>query len=410
MLPSSQPEQLLAAILESAEDAILGIALDGSIEIWSKGAEQMYGYTADEVKGHSLAHLLPLYEVPALENVLLAARHGEADGVEMVERLHKDGAKLRVEVRRVALRDEQGQVSGILETGRRTCRSVREMAADTQLRLLAEQMPILLWATDQNLRITSSWGSGSRQSEPQAEEMVGRPVFEYLKCTDTSATPMAHHYAALRGESVHFEYTRQGRVLDIHVEPLRSTSGEIIGCIGVGLDITQRKKSEELIRYQATHDALTGLANYREFMETLERELRRAERSHRSFTLLLLDLDELKLINDRLGHLAGNRALKRLAAVMKEQCRSTDLVARYGGDEFAVVLIDSDQRMAENVAHRIEASLREQCDEPSVTASIGLAVYPADGRSAQDLLEAADRHLYHRKKLTQSRKVTVGDG
>jgi diguanylate cyclase (GGDEF)-like protein len=207
---------------------------------------------------------------------------------------------------------------------------------------------------------------------------------------------------------VHFEHMRQDRVLDIHLEPLRSAAGEIIGCIGVGLDITQRKRSEEQMRYQATHDALTGLANYREFMDTLERELRRAERSHHSFTVLLLDLDGLKRINDRLGHLRGNRALKRLAEVMKEQCRATDLAARYGGDEFAVLLIDSDQRMAQHVAQRIEARVREDGEEPPISVSIGMAVYPGSGRTAQDLLENADQELYGRKRKGQSRNVTVG--
>jgi diguanylate cyclase (GGDEF)-like protein len=219
---------------------------------------------------------------------------------------------------------------------------------------------------------------------------------------------MAHHYAALRGESVHFEYKRQDRVLDIHLEPLRAPEGEIIGCIGVGLDITRRKRTEEQVRYQAMHDALTGLANHREFMDTLEREVRRAERSQHSFSVLLLDLDELKRINDRLGHLAGNRGLKRLAEVMKEQCRSTDLAARYGGDEFAVVLIESDQSMAEQVAQRIEACVRDNQEEPRLSVSIGLAVYPGDGRTAQDLLDVADQQLYERKRKIQSRNVTAG--
>jgi predicted signal transduction protein with EAL and GGDEF domain len=140
---------------------------------------------------------------------------------------------------------------------------------------------------------------------------VGRSICEYLGSADRHATPIAEHYDALQGTASHFEYKRKNRFLDIHLGSLRSASGEIIGCIGVGLDITERKKTEDEIRHQATHDALTGLANYGEFVTTLEREVRRASRSHHPFTVLLLDLDDLKKINDRFGHLAGNRALQR---------------------------------------------------------------------------------------------------
>jgi diguanylate cyclase (GGDEF)-like protein/PAS domain S-box-containing protein len=406
-VPSPRCEQVLAAILESAEDAILGIALDGSIEMWSRGAERLYGYTAAEAMGLSLVSLLPICEVPGLQAALEAAREGKTVDCRVIERLHKTGSKVRVAVTQTIMRDEQGAVTGILESGRAVQQKTEDTASETQLRLLVEQMPVLLWTTDRQLRITSNWGSGLRHSEIHAGDLVGRTVAEYLKCPGTNRAAMTHHYTALRGESARFEYKRQDLVLDIHVEPLRGPGGEIIGCIGVGLDITQRKRTEEQILYKATHDALTGLANYREFMDTLERELRRAGRSHHSFAVLLLDLDDLKRINDRLGHLVGNTALKRLAEVIKEQCRSTDLAARYGGDEFGVVLIDSDQRMAEHVAQRIEASMRDDPGEPTLSVSIGIAVYPGDGRTAQELLETADQRLYGRKKKTQSPSVTV---
>lgn len=275
------------------------------------------------------------------------------------------------------------------------------------LHSLMQQLPGLLWTTDRNLRITSNWGAGVAEDEPRPGSLKGCHVGEFLLCADLHEPPIAAHQEALRGISSQFEYTWKNRVLEIRLGPFRAHSGEIIGCLAMALDITDRKKTEEQALFQARHDALTGLANYREFMDRLEREVRRAERSHHSFTLLLLDLDELKRINDLQGHLAGNRALKQLATVMKEHCRATDLAARYGGDEFAVLLIDSDRGMAENVASRIERRLRAGSEKPVLGVSIGVGVYPDDGRTAAELIEAADQRLYKRKKSSTTRTVSA---
>jgi diguanylate cyclase (GGDEF)-like protein len=110
----------------------------------------------------------------------------------------------------------------------------------------------------------------------------------------------------------------------------------------------------------------------------------------------------LKCINDRFGHLTGNRALNRLARVMKEHCRGTDVAARYGGDEFAILLLDADTARARNVAERIGSCLRLQTDSPALSVSIGFSVYPADGLSAPELLETADKRLYQSKKSRNS--------
>lgn len=236
---------------------------------------------------------------------------------------------------------------------------------------------------------------------------MGRTVCEFFECADRHAAPIAAHLEALRGVSAYFEYFWRNHILEIRIEPLRAPSGQIIGCLAMAFDVTARKKWEEQTLYQARHDALTGLANYREFMDRLETEVRRAERAHHGFTLLLLDLDDLKRINDRRGHLAGNRALQRLAAVMNEHCRSTDLAARYGGDEFAVILIDSDRGMAENVAQRIDLRLRSAPENPPITVSIGVGIYPDDGRSPAELIEAADRRLYQHKKSPGKRAFSA---
>ena len=396
-------EHLLAAILSSTEDAVLSFALDGTVQTWSPGAQHLYGYAGSEIVGQPLARLLPAGDASAFEGLLRAAISGNFPHHEISPRLGKDGSQILVRLTHTPVRDDHGHIIAIVENGASVTSNAIETADETHLKLLIDQMPMVVWTTDKDLRITSCLGARLRGVKIRNEELLGKSVYEYLKCQDPHTTPVVQHYEALRGASSQFEYKRNNRTFELHLEPLRSASGEIIGCIGAGLDITERKKNEERVHYQATHDALTGLANYREFLDSLEREIRRGERSNRSFAVLLLDLDELKLVNDRFGHLAGNRALKRLSEVMKEQCRSTDLAARYGGDEFAVLLVDGDPGMARQIACRIEHALGARREEPRLSVSIGISIFPDDGRSVQDLLEAADRELYQRKRGTHGR-------
>jgi diguanylate cyclase (GGDEF)-like protein/PAS domain S-box-containing protein len=391
-------EHVLAALLEYSEDAVLTVSPDGKIGTWSAGAERLYGYTADEITGQSISRLLPVYESPRLESVLSPGR-GQATSLELAERLHKNGSRIVLAIRRSLIHGDHGEVRGILEMAKALdSHAALWSPEEAPLRLLMEQVPGLLWTTDRNLRILTHWGGGLSVAKIRGASLRGQDVREFFGVADAHRTPIAEHRAALRGVSSHFEYPWKERVLEIRVGPLRSFAREIIGCLCAAVDVTDRKRSEEQALYQARHDGLTGLANYREFMGRLEDEVRRAERSHQRFALLLLDLDELKRINDLDGHLAGDRALRRLARVMNEHCRSTDVAARYGGDEFAVLLIDSDGGMAEHVAGRIALGLRSDEEKPQLSVSIGIGVYPGDGRTAGEIIEAADQRLYHRKR------------
>jgi diguanylate cyclase (GGDEF)-like protein len=226
-------------------------------------------------------------------------------------------------------------------------------------------------------------------------------VADYFQCADPGMTPLKQHKDALQGISSRFEMERRTRIFDMRIEPLRTPQDRVVGCLGQALDITQRKKSDERMLYEATHDGLTGLGNYRAFFEAFEREVTRRARSGGSFALLLIDVNDLKLINDRLGHLVGNRALRRIARILKQSCRASDLAARFGGDEFAVLLIDASEILAEQVAARIDAILREDPQFPPLRVSVGISVYPQHGTSAQALFEIADKRLYHRKKYSR---------
>lgn len=278
------------------------------------------------------------------------------------------------------------------------------------MRLLSQQLPIFFWTTNTRLQITSHWGRGFQRLKGPQSTAIGRSIADYFRCGNPCHAPVKQHMDALLGISSRFEFKRRARILDVTVEPFRGAQNEIIGCLGLALDITERKRSEEKMLYLATHDGLTGLANYRAFFDSLEREVLRAERTRSSFALLLIDLNDLKGINDRLGHLAGNRALKRLARVLKESCRASDLAARFGGDEFAVLLIDSDGNMADQVAARVENSLREEPQFPSLSVSMGISVYPQDAGSAQDLFEIADQRLYGNKKASRPQDLAAVAG
>lgn len=162
--------------------------------------------------------------------------------------------------------------------------------------------------------------------------------------------------------------------------------------------VSERRRSEEMLRHMAISDSVTGLANHRRFIEVAEEEIKRSQRTGRPFVLLLLDLDGLKQINDRYGHAVGTRSLIRLAAALRARCRNIDTPARFGGDEFAVVLIETEEVAAQQVAQHILDRLAASKEEPPLSVSVGIAVYPHDGRTVEQLLKVADASLYEMKR------------
>src|SRR3984885_6072568 len=162
-------------------------------------------------------------------------------------------------------------------------------------------------------------------------------------------------------------------------------------------NITQQRKLEDHLRQQAAKDALTGLANYRHLVETVDGEIMRSERTAREFALLFLDLDGLKQINDRFGHLVGSQALCRLADVLCICSRKVDTPARFGGDEFALVLPETGHASAKVVAQRICDNLANDGRGPKLRARTGVALFPDDGANVDSLLVAADTALYEMK-------------
>jgi len=158
--------------------------------------------------------------------------------------------------------------------------------------------------------------------------------------------------------------------------------------------VAEHKKAEAQLHHLATTDPLTGLANYRHLIDALRIEIARSTRTRRPFSVLFLDMDGLKRINDQHGHLVGSRAICRVADTLRRCCRTPDTPARFGGDEFAVILPETAADGARRVLDRINERLALDSTKPQVSVSAGFAVYPTDGDTPTLLLRSADDALY----------------
>jgi diguanylate cyclase (GGDEF)-like protein len=173
--------------------------------------------------------------------------------------------------------------------------------------------------------------------------------------------------------------------------------GNFAGHEIIVVDVTEQRALEDQLRHQASSDSLTGLSNHRRLFEVLQAEISRSNRTSREFSLILLDLDGLKEINDKYGHGTGDRALCRLGQILRDCCRSLDTAARHGGDEFALVLPETGMAAATLVAQRICDLLAKEAEQPALSVSLGIASHPKDAGTIGTLLYVADRALYAMK-------------
>jgi diguanylate cyclase (GGDEF)-like protein/PAS domain S-box-containing protein len=221
------------------------------------------------------------------------------------------------------------------------------------------------------------------------EELIS---MDFCDLVHPDSKDLITHGAASRYEIKILTKDREERWLDI-----TATAVDLDGAPGrlvSAFDFTEHKRVEERAQLLAVTDPLTGLGNYRCLLQVLGAEVKRFDRTGRSFAVLLLDLDELKKVNDRYGHTVGSRALCRLGNVLRVHCRSIDTAARYGGDEFAVVLPETTAEAARVVASRICDQLASDNEQPALSVSIGVADYADGGQTIEDLLRTADRELY----------------
>ena len=191
--------------------------------------------------------------------------------------------------------------------------------------------------------------------------------------------------------------------VSVNTRPLfRSGTSAPYAVVSSFADITRRKGAEEALTHQATHDALTGLPNRTLFQDRLRQALARADRSGEVFGIVFMDMDGFKGVNDTLGHAAGDKLLRQVAARLTDCVREGDTVARLGGDEFTAILRDvgaaeGAAKVAERMLDAFQQPFRIADESLSMTMSFGIALAPTDGRDPDVLLQAADEAVYHAK-------------
>lgn len=212
-----------------------------------------------------------------------------------------------------------------------------------------------------------------------------------------------------RGKVHNFEsqvYTRDGGVIWIseNARAVKDANDEVTFYEGTVVDITERKHHEEELQYQASHDSLTGLPNRMLLLDRIEHAIGRAKRESQKVAVIFLDLDHFKLINDSLGHHAGDRLLLEMAARLRSCVRNQDTVARQGGDEFVLVLTEQEDEpglihIVQRLLDVITQPWTEAQHEYSLSCSIGISCFPRDGETADTLLRCADTAMYKAKEI-----------
>lgn len=246
------------------------------------------------------------------------------------------------------------------------------------------------------------------------EELLGSNLAaEILRDPSARAQLLGEAGANGRIDPLETDWRRKdGTVLTVRLSgrEVNTDDGKRDGYEIIVEDVTKQRELEDHLRQQAARDPLTGLANYRHLLAVLGSEINRFDRTGRQFALLLFDMDGLKQINDRHGHLIGSESLCRLAEVLAAGCRNIDTAARFGGDEFAVVLPETGAEAAKSVAQRLCDNLADESREPKLSMSAGVAIYPTDGDTVESLLLAADRALYERKSVVHGGEHVAHQG
>ncbi|MFP5320163.1 MAG: diguanylate cyclase [Acidimicrobiia bacterium] len=473
--PHSQ-EAYFEDLVESAPDAIVVVDRHGTIELVNRQAELLFGYLRSELLGQPVEVLVPdraRAAHPSHRSFYFRDPRTRPMGAGLDLTLRrKDGTEVPVDISLSPLETDRGRVVSVAIRDVTERKRAAQALQDAYARLTASVHE--LEQHDREMTLVNEMGDllQSCLTHEEAHQVIsryGRRLFpnDSGMVLTASATPGVFETAATWGASVEGAVVlvreecwalRRARVYAVegadeaptcsHVlqPPERGyvcvpmmAQGEAFGLLHLLLGAPGddgRAKSldsvrtlamtvaeqlslalanlnlRETLRHQSLSDPLTGLYNRRYMEDQLDREIRRATRTGQSVGIVIVDVDNFKSVNDKLGHGAGDDVLRSIALTLKANVRGVDTVCRLGGDEFLIVLPDSSRAVATEEAEHVRQVVRRldhrlQRAEAPTTLSIGVAVFPEDGSTPAELIRAADEAMYQAKAAGRDTVVSV---
>lgn len=390
----AEQESHVSAIVDHAAEGIIVLDENLNIDIFNPAAEKLFGYTSHEIRGKPLRWLLP--------ELALTDNNSDEGSEQEVFGRHSNGSSIPVQVRTSRMtRDKQNfHTLLVADISERKAAEHKLLEAEARYRNLVETAHDLVWSIDRQGNWIYLNNAVSNIYGYQPEEMLHRHFSEF-QSPESGERDAAAFEQILNGkelfqyETVHLDKNGERVYISLNARPVFDDNNKVSYICGTARDITEQKHFEQELTYQAQHDTLTGLYNRSYFQSELERVISRIARSGAECALLYLDLDQFKYVNDTVGHAAGDRLLKECTELLRKNIREGDLLARFGGDEFTILLYNIDHAHALPVAQNIRNMFEhyrfmDSGQTFNVTCSIGLSMIDTEIRSADEALSRAD--------------------
>ena len=408
-----QSEQMLRQITDAMQDVVALTDPQGYLRYVTPSVQRLLGYAPEQMLGRlAFDYLAPEDREKAMH---LAEQSLQGSGSYQLEGRyrHADGHYIWIDTLVNFIFDGQGNPTGSVVSGRdiserrRAEEALRER--EYRLRQITNSIRDVVLLLDPWAKVQYVTPSVKQVLGYRPEELVGRRASILL---DKAQWPAVRRQGlqAIRAKQVYTTECecrhRDGHAVWIEslVNFVWDEAGALQGIVVGMRDISERKQQQAYVEYMAYHDELTKLPNRRALRRTAEELLSRASQREIPVSLLYLDLDNFKAVNDTLGHDVGDELLVEVSQLLSKQLRSEDMLARLGGDEFACILFNTDAEQARQVAFRMSRAIRSTLGSsnpahklPSLGVSVGIASFPRDGRTFVELLKVADIAMYQAK-------------